>query len=90
MKKYASVFTAYAGVAILLVVFTIMNPNFIKTRNLYPLVRSICPYLLVGIGQGIVCITGNIDLSIGSVSASSTAFWSDSSSCRLSSAHWEP
>lgn len=67
MKKYASVITAYVGVAILLVVFTIMNPNFIKTRNLYPLVRSICPYLLVGIGQGIVCITGNIDLSIGSV-----------------------
>ena len=67
MKKYASVVTAYVGVAILLIVFTIMNPNFIRTRNLYPLVRSICPYLLVGIGQGIVCITGNIDLSIGSV-----------------------
>ena len=67
MKKYASVITAYVGVAILLVVFTIMNPNFIKTRNLYPMVRSICPYLLVGIGQGIVCITGNIVLSIGSV-----------------------
>ena len=67
MKKYASVVTAYVGVAILLVVFAFMNPNFIKTRNLYPLVRSICPYLLVGIGQGIVCITGNIDLSIGSV-----------------------
>ena len=67
MKKYASVITAYVGVAILLVVFSIMNPNFIKTRNTYPLVRSICPYLLVGIGQGIVCITGNIDLSIGSV-----------------------
>ncbi len=67
MKKYATVLTAYAFVAILLVVFTIMNPNFIKTRNLYPMIRSICPYLLVGIGQGIVCITGNIDLSIGSV-----------------------
>ena len=66
-SKYASVFTAYIGVAVLLVVFAFMNPNFIKTRNLYPLVRSICPYLLVGIGQGIVCITGNIDLSIGSV-----------------------
>lgn len=66
-SKYASVFTAYIGVAVLLVVFALMNPNFIKTRNLYPLVRSICPYLLVGIGQGIVCITGNIDLSIGSV-----------------------
>ena len=31
------------------------------------MLRSICPYLLVGVGQGIVCITGNIDLSIGSV-----------------------
>ena len=58
MKKYASVITAYVGVAILLVVFTIMNPNFIKTRNLYPLVRSICPYLLVGIGQAIATVPG--------------------------------
>ena len=66
-KKYSTVLTAYAFVVVLLIVFAIMNPNFIKTRNLYPLVRSICPYLLVGIGQGIVCITGNIDLSIGSV-----------------------
>ena len=31
------------------------------------LLRSIVPYLLVGIGQAYVCITGNIDLSIGSV-----------------------
>jgi ribose transport system permease protein len=44
-----------------------MNSNFIKSTNLITMVRSICPYLLVGIGQGIVCITGNIDLSIGSV-----------------------
>lgn len=68
----ASVLTAYAGVAILLVIFSIMNPKFIKSTNLIPLSRSICPYLLVGIGQGIVCITGNIDLSIGSVIGMST------------------
>ncbi|MDO4339018.1 MAG: ABC transporter permease [Eubacteriales bacterium] len=68
----ASVLTAYAGVVILLIIFTIMNPNFIKPTNLMPLIRSICPYLLVGIGQGIVCITGNIDLSIGSVIGMST------------------
>ncbi len=68
----ASVLTAYAGVVILLVIFAIMNPNFIKGTNLMPLSRSICPYLLVGIGQGIVCITGNIDLSIGSVIGMST------------------
>ncbi len=63
----ASVLVAFAGVVILMVIFTIMNQNFIKRTNLMNLARSICPYLLVGIGQGIVCITGNIDLSIGSV-----------------------
>lgn len=63
----ASVLTAFAGVVILMIIFAIMNPNFIKSTNLMTLTRSICPYLLVGIGQGIVCITGNIDLSIGSV-----------------------
>ena len=63
----ASVLTAFAGVIVLMIIFAIMNPNFIKQNNLMTLMRSICPYLLVGIGQGIVCITGNIDLSIGSV-----------------------
>mgnify|MGYP002709281124 CR=1 FL=1 len=63
----ASVITAFIGVVVLMIIFTIMNPNFIGRANLMPLSRSICPYLLVGIGQGIVCITGNIDLSIGSV-----------------------
>ena len=63
----ASVVTAFVGVVVLMIIFTIMNPNFIGRANLMPLSRSICPYLLVGIGQGIVCVTGNIDLSIGSV-----------------------
>lgn len=63
----ASVITAFIGVVVLMIIFAVMNPNFAKTRNLLNLTRSICPYLLVGIGQGIVCITGNIDLSIGSV-----------------------
>ena len=63
----ASVVTAFVGVVVLMIIFSIMNPNCIGRANLMPLSRSICPYLLVGIGQGIVCITGNIDLSIGSV-----------------------
>ena len=63
----ASVITAFAGVVILMVIFAMMNRNFMGKNNLMSLSRSIVPYLLVGIGQGIVCITGNIDLSIGSV-----------------------
>lgn len=67
VRGMASVITAFAGVVILMIVFWIMNPNFVSRMNLMNLSRAICPYLLVGIGQGIVCITGNIDLSIGSV-----------------------
>lgn len=63
----ASVVTAYVGVVVLMVAFSILNPNFLKWNSIMTLLRSIVPFLLVGIGQGYVCITGNIDLSIGSV-----------------------
>lgn len=63
----ASVITAYAGAIVLMIVFTIANPNFIKWNSISTLMRTIVPFLLVGIGQAYVCITGNIDLSIGSV-----------------------
>lgn len=63
----ASALTAFIGAILLMIIFSFMNKNFVSQTNLMSLARSICPYLLVGIGQGIVCITGNIDLSIGSV-----------------------
>lgn len=63
----ASVITAFAGVIVLMIIFSIMNPNFIKGDSVMSLLRSVVPFLLVGIGQAYVCITGNIDLSIGSV-----------------------
>ena len=61
------VFTAFGGVIVLMIIFTCMNRNFASAHNLTSLLRQICPYLLVGIGQAFVCITGNIDLSIGSM-----------------------
>lgn len=63
----ASVYTAFIGAIVPMVIFTLVNKNFASKNNLMSLSRSICPYLLVGVGQGIVCITGNIDLPIGSV-----------------------
>ena len=66
-KGMGQVFTAFGGVIILMLIFTCMNQNFASAHNLTSLLRQICPYLLVGIGQAFVCITGNIDLSIGSV-----------------------
>lgn len=66
-KGMGQVFTAFGGVIVLMIIFTCMNRNFASAHNLTSLLRQICPYLLVGIGQAFVCITGNIDLSIGSV-----------------------
>ncbi len=73
VKKFRSirgmgqVLTVTVGLIILCIVFGILNPNFFSGRNAGNLLRQIAPVLLIGIGQSYVLITGNIDLSIGSV-----------------------
>jgi len=59
--------TAFAGLIIIYVAFGIINPKVFLLANLMNLLRSMSKYLLIGIGQSFVLITGNIDLSIGSV-----------------------
>lgn len=66
------VLTVTAGLAFLCIVFGIINPNFFSARNISNLLRQIAPILIIGIGQSYVLITGNIDLSIGSVVGMST------------------
>ena len=61
------VITVTVGLVILCVVFSFMNPNFLSPMNTSNLLRQIVPFLIVGIGPSYVLITGNIDLSIGSV-----------------------
>lgn len=73
VKKFRSirgmgqVLTVTVGLIILCIVFGVLNPNFFSGRNAGNLLRQIAPVLLIGIGQSYVLITGNIDLSIGSV-----------------------
>ncbi|AEE17480.1 ABC transporter permease [Treponema brennaborense] len=66
------VLTVTAGLAVLCLVFGIINPTFFSGRNVSNLLRQIAPILIIGIGQSYVLITGNIDLSIGSVVGMST------------------
>lgn len=61
------VITVTLGLVLLCLVFRIINPLFLSERNIANLSRQIVPVLLVGISQSYVLITGNIDLSIGSV-----------------------
>lgn len=62
---------AFAGWIVLYIVFGLIEPNIFSTNNMLNLLRSMAKYLLVGVGQSVILITGNIDLSIGSVVAMS-------------------
>ena len=66
-RGMGQVITVFFGLIALCLVFYFINPNFLSERNIQNLLRQIAPYLIISIGQGYVLITGNIDLSIGSV-----------------------
>ena len=59
--------TDFAGLIIIYIAFGIINPAVFSGQNVMNLLRSMSKYLIIGIGQSYVLITGNIDLSIGSV-----------------------
>lgn len=61
------VLTVTVGLVVLFIVFGFLNPTFASSKNIGNLLRQIAPIVLIGIGQSFVLITGNIDLSIGSV-----------------------
>lgn len=67
VRGMGQVITVGVGLIVLCLVFGILNPTFFSNRNVANLLRQIAPILLIGIGQSYVLITGNIDLSIGSV-----------------------
>ena len=66
-RGMGQVLTVTSGLIILCIVFGILNPNFFSSRNIGNLLRQIAPIIIIGIGQSYVLITGNIDLSIGSL-----------------------
>lgn len=67
IRGMGQVVTVTCGLIVLCLVFGVINPMFFTYRNIANLLRQIAPTLLTGVGQSFVLITGNIDLSIGSV-----------------------
>lgn len=67
IRGMGQVITVSIGLVVMCIVFGIINPTFFSSKNVANLLRQIAPILLIGIGQSYVLITGNIDLSIGSV-----------------------
>lgn len=63
---------AFAALIIIYVAFGLLNNKVFSATNVHNLLRSMSKYLLIGVGQAYLLITGNIDLSIGSVVAMSS------------------
>ncbi|HEX8474498.1 MAG TPA: ABC transporter permease [Pyrinomonadaceae bacterium] len=66
MKKELGIF---ALLAILCIIISASNPNFLTATNLQNLGRLIGAYGIFSLGLGLVIITGGIELSVGSMMA---------------------
>ena len=71
VRGMGAALTAFVGLIIIYVAFGLIKPQVFSGRNILNLLRSMSKYLLIGVGQSYLLITGNIDLSIGSVVAMS-------------------
>lgn len=55
------------AIIVLIVVFSIFNPNFVDKYNIISMAQSLAPYAIMSLGVTFVIATGGIDLSIGTV-----------------------
>ena len=67
VKGMGAALTAFVGLIVIYIAFGIINPAVFSGQNILNLLRSMSKYLLIGIAQSYILITGNIDLSIGSM-----------------------
>ena len=61
--------------AAILIVFSIVNPNFLSSNNLINVTRQMSVLLTIGIGFTFVMLSGEIDLSVGSILGLSTVIF---------------
>ena len=69
IRGMGAALTAFIGLVIIYIAFGLINSAVFSGQNILNLLRSMSKYLLIGIAQSYVLITGNIDLSIGSPQA---------------------
>jgi erythritol transport system permease protein len=58
---------AVVALALLLVVFSVLSPQFLTTGNLTILIKHVAINAILAIGMTFVIVSGGIDLSVGSV-----------------------
>ena len=67
IRGMSAAMISFAALIVIYIGFGIMNPVVFSGDNILKLLRAMSKYLLIGIGQSYILITGNIDLSLGAV-----------------------
>ncbi len=68
-KQFLMKYIMYFVLVIMCVILALANENFLSTNNLMTIVKQISIQSIVAIGMTMIIITGNIDLSVGSIVA---------------------
>ena len=67
--------TAILGALIaLIIIFSIINPQFVSQANVFSLIKTLAFYGIVAIGVTLVIIGGDIDISVGSTAGLGAVF----------------
>jgi len=66
-------FGSFLGLALIIIVITVLNPSFIEPSNLFNVLRQVSINALIAFGMTFVILTGGIDLSVGSIFALSSS-----------------
>lgn len=74
VRGLGTTLVAFGGWIVIYLVFGLISPVIFTWANVLNLLRSMSKYLIIGVGQSFLLISGNIDLSVGSVVAVSTMF----------------
>ena len=60
-------FIIVAALIVLVLIFALLNANFLSSYNILSMTQSLVPYAIMALGVTFVIATGGIDLSIGTV-----------------------
>ncbi len=68
-KKILQQYGIYLGFVAILILFSLLSPHFLKSRNISNILVQSSILAIIAVGQTIVILTGGIELSVGSVVA---------------------
>ncbi len=72
LEKSKQNFIIVVALLVLVILFYLLNPNFLNEYNIISMAQSLAPYAILGLGVTFAIATGGIDLSIGTVCIASS------------------